>query len=65
VSDFKETDLTQFAKSIVQGENGIYLAQSRAKEVFYREDFNNACFAVEGLSFWFTARNLCLTALRQ
>jgi 2-polyprenyl-3-methyl-5-hydroxy-6-metoxy-1,4-benzoquinol methylase len=63
MSDCKEIDLTQFAKSIVQGENGIYLAQSRAKEVFYREDFNNACFAVEDSSFWFTARNLCLLSL--
>jgi SAM-dependent methyltransferase len=55
-------DLTQFASAIERGVDGIWRSPE-AEPISYPADGNEACFAVEENSFWFTHRNAVIGAL--
>ncbi len=58
-------NIRDLAPGLTRDDSGLWLAPSR-KAISYPEKGNQACFAVEDVSFWFHHRNQCLVeALRR
>lgn len=55
-------DIATIASNLTKDPTGIWVTHNQA-EVSYPSDGNNACFAVEDISFWFRHRNNVITHL--